>query len=186
MCPPVPRPGSGGPGRLLRARARCAGVQQPAVAIAVIGAVVREALAAAERLDQASRPTWCASPALGCCPGGAHLAGPSAEGESWILDQVFPRPSRTLGNRPGRAPEYAGVPGHDQPRAARHPPRGRVRAVRVDRRSLLSRRHRYRQHRPRCPRPRRIDDRPGPGLGGLALQGQLAMSRALKAAITDN
>jgi pyruvate dehydrogenase E1 component len=67
-------------------------VSQPKVTIAAMGAVLPEALAAAERLSVTGTP---ADVVCIISPGLLFRAirvrqGLAAEGESWILDQVFP------------------------------------------------------------------------------------------------
>ena len=67
-------------------------VEQPKVTVAAMGAVVPEALAAAERLDQSGVP---ADVVCVTSPGllfGALRArqGLQEQGESWVLDQAFP------------------------------------------------------------------------------------------------
>ena len=66
--------------------------ERPVVTIAAMGAVVPEALAAAERLDQAGTP---ADVVVVTSPGLLFRAlrarqGLQADGEPWILDQAFP------------------------------------------------------------------------------------------------
>ena len=75
---------------------------KPAVTIAVMGAVVPEALAAAERLEAAGVPAnvvCVTSPGLlfralrarqGLAPGAQRLGAGLAGGEPWILEQAFP------------------------------------------------------------------------------------------------
>jgi len=69
----------------------------PAVTIAAMGAVLPEALAAAERLAASGMPADVTSPgllfrALRVRQGLHESSGPGrTEGEAWILDQVFPR-----------------------------------------------------------------------------------------------
>jgi pyruvate dehydrogenase E1 component len=66
-------------------------VAEPAVTIAAMGAVVPEALAAAERLDAAGTPAdvVCVS-SPGLLFRALRARQGLASGESWILDQVFP------------------------------------------------------------------------------------------------
>jgi pyruvate dehydrogenase complex dehydrogenase (E1) component len=127
----------------------------PLVTIAAVGAVVPEALAAAERLSELGAP---ADVVVVTSPGLLFRAlrarqGRDPDGKAWILDQVFPAARATPGDRPGRAPAHAGLPGHREPRPARRPRRRPVRAVRVDRGPVPVQRDRHRQHHPRRPGP---------------------------------
>ena len=137
-----------------------------AVTIAVMGAVVPEALAAAERLEAAGMPAdvvlrdqpRAAVPRAARPPGPGPGAGAGA-GPAWPGRAVDPRagvpggPRHAAGHRPGRAPAHAVLPGHRQPGAARRAGRGAVRPVRVDRGPIPLQRHRHRQHHPRCSGP---------------------------------
>ena len=128
----------------------------PKVTIAAMGAVVPEALAAAERLAAAGAPADVvlrdqSRPDL---PGPARPAGASGRGGDVDPGPGLSRvPGHAAGDRPGRAPAHAGLPGHHQPRPARRPRRGPVRPVRVDRGPLPLQRPRHRRHHPRRPRP---------------------------------
>jgi len=91
-----------------------------------MGALVPEALAAADRLAEIGTPAdvvCVTSPgllfrALRARARGVH--GQGLGGEPWILEQAFPAARATpAGHRPGRAPAHAVVPGHRQPGAAR-------------------------------------------------------------------
>ena len=129
----------------------------PKVTIAAMGAVVPEALAAAERLAAAGVPADVVlrdqpRPAV---PGPARP--PGAPGRNRDVDPgpgLSRVPGHAAGDRPGRAPAHAGLPGHHQPRPARRPRRGPVRPVRVDRGPVPLQRPRHRRHHPRRPRPR--------------------------------
>ncbi len=148
-------------------------VARPAVTIAVMGAVVPEALAAAERLEAGGLPADVVlrhqprAPVPGPArPAGSSGAGSSGAGSSGAgpgarraLDPGagVPRvPGHAAGHRPGRASAHAGLPGHHQPRAAGRPGRRPVRPVRLDRGPLPLPRHRHRQHHPRRPGPRAV------------------------------
>jgi pyruvate dehydrogenase E1 component len=98
-------------------------VSQPKVTIAAMGAVLPEALAAAERLSAAD--VVCISSPQPAVPRPAHPAG--AAGAGRVLDPrpgVSRGPRHAAGHRPGRPPAHAGLPGHHQPRAARRARRG--------------------------------------------------------------
>ena len=100
---------------------------QPAVTIAAMGAMVPEALAAADRLAalghrRRRRLRDQPGPAVrrACRPG----AGPRPTRRAWILDAVFPaEPGRADGHRARRAPAHAGVPGRRSTRCAADAPR---------------------------------------------------------------
>ena len=124
--------------------------QSPKVTIAVMGAVVPEALAAAERLEAAGVP---ANVVLRDQPRAAipRAARPPGAGPGLAAGgAVDPRagvpggPRDAAGHRPGRAPAHAVVPGHHPPGAARRAGRGTVRPVRVDRGPVPLQRHRHR------------------------------------------
>ncbi len=133
---------------------------KPAVTIAVMGAVVPEALAAAERLEAAGTQ---ADVVLRDQPRAAvpRPARPPGARGTWLaagraLDPgagVPGGPCHAAGHRPGRAPAHAVVPGHGQPGAARRAGCGAVRSVRIDRGPVPLQRHRHRQHHPRRPGP---------------------------------
>ena len=133
----------------------------PAVTIAVMGAVVPEALAAAERLEAAgvAADVVCVtSPGLlfralrarqGLTPGSTPFGAGLAGGGAVDPGAGVPRgPRHAAGHGPGRAPAHAVVPGHHQPGAARRPGRGAIRPVRVDRGPVPLQRHRHGQHHP--------------------------------------
>ncbi len=143
--------------------------EHPRVTIAVMGAVVPEALAAAERLEAAGVPAdvvlrdqpRAAVPCATRPPGhpGLRLARPRPAGAGRAVDPragVPGGPRHAAGHRPGRAPAHAVVPGHRQPDAARRAGRGAVRPVRGDRGPVPLQRHRHRQHHPRRPGPRPV------------------------------
>ena len=124
-----------------------------------MGAVVPEALAAAERLEAAGVPAdvvCVTSPGLlfrALRARAGRRARPAARRAVDPRAGVPGRPRHAAGHRPGRAPAHAGVPGHRQPGAARRAGRGAVRPVRVDRGPVPLQRHRHRQHHPRRPGP---------------------------------
>ena len=133
-------------------------LDKPAITIAVMGAVVPEALAAAQRLEATGVP---ADVVLRNQPRAAvpRAARPPGPGLARLWRAVDPRagvpggPRHPAGHRPGRAPAHAVVPGYRQPGAARRAGRSAVRPVRVDRGPVPLQRHRHRQRHPRRPGP---------------------------------
>ena len=138
----------------------------PTVTIAAMGAMVPEALAAADRLAEHR-----ASPADVVCVTSPGLlfralqarAGPRGRRRAWILDQAFPAERA--------APMVTVLDGHPHTLAFlaainRVPARRlgvlAVRPVRATRGRVPLPRHRHRQHRPRRPRPSAIAPNPRP------------------------
>ena len=147
-------------------RAATGAAAGPAVTIAVMGAVVPEALAAAERLAEAGTQ---ADVVCVTSPGLLFRALRARQGltqDGPTRRALDPRagvprgPRHAAGHRPGRAPAHAVVPGHRQPGAARRAGRGAVRPVRGDRGPVPLQRHRHRQHHPRRPGPGPLTEQP--------------------------
>ena len=112
-CPPIRPPASGAVARWSPAGTCCARPRSPAVTIAAMGALVPEALAAADRLAAIGRrrrrrlrhqPRPAVRRALQARPG-------PCRGARWILDAASSRRARRAdGDRARRPPAHPGVP----------------------------------------------------------------------------
>ena len=124
----------------------------PAVTIAAMGAVVPEALAAAERLAThgiGADVVCVTSPDLLF---GRYRPGAADDAPSWILDAASRPPRRAAGDRARRAPAHAGVPRrHHQVPASTSASPGSASPATSGRLPLP--RPRRRQHRGRRSRP---------------------------------